>query len=130
MTTAASDFDARREALFRKMFDAVTDVLVPNDVVMEDMFKDVPPHMARMAIASLAAELLCYAVDDFNTAFALQRQGRNVVSLVGKAKGDLPLRFGGRFWQSIGGGHHRDAIDTSRAVTGYRSGVTLSRIKK
>jgi hypothetical protein len=39
----------QREALFRKMFNAVIDVLVPGDSAIEDMFKDVPQHMARMA---------------------------------------------------------------------------------
>lgn len=87
MTAAGIDFDSQRDALFRKMFGAVVNALVPDDGVIEEMFKDVPPDMARMAIASLAAELLCYAVNDFNAAFALQRQGSNVVPLVRKAKG-------------------------------------------
>jgi hypothetical protein len=114
MTTAVSDFDARREALFRKMFDTVTDVLVPDDVVMEDMFKDVPPHMARMAIASLAAELLCYAVDDFNAAFALQRQGSNVVPLVRKAKGVHAISdsdFAGDFGKAL-----EEVVDEMRSI--------------
>jgi hypothetical protein len=49
--------------------------------------KDVPQHMARMAIASLAVELLCYALGDFNAAVTLQRQGSNVVPVVPKGKG-------------------------------------------
>jgi|SRR5688572_20167079 hypothetical protein len=54
----------QREALFRKMFDAVICELVPPDGVMEDMFKDLHPYTVRMATADLAASLLTHAVDD------------------------------------------------------------------
>jgi hypothetical protein len=54
----------QREALFRRMFHTVIRELVPEDGVMEDMFKGIHQHAARMAIADLAASLLTHAVDD------------------------------------------------------------------
>ena len=54
----------QREALFRRMFHTVIRELVPEDGVIEEMFKDMHQHMARMAIADLAASLLTYAIDD------------------------------------------------------------------
>jgi hypothetical protein len=61
---AAFNRPPQREALFRRMFDAVIRELVPEDGVVEDVFKGIPQHIARMAIADLAASLLVDATDD------------------------------------------------------------------
>src|SRR5262245_54918416 len=54
----------QREALFRRMFVSVLRDLVPPDGVVEDLFKSIHQHTARMTIADLAASLLTYAIGD------------------------------------------------------------------
>jgi hypothetical protein len=54
----------QREALFRRMYNAVICELVPEEGVEDDVFKGMHQHMVRMAIADLAASLLPFAVDD------------------------------------------------------------------
>jgi hypothetical protein len=54
----------QRDALFRRMFNAVIHELVPASGVEDDMFKGIHQHTARMAIADLAVALLPFAIDD------------------------------------------------------------------
>lgn len=87
----------QRGALFRKMFDAVMNEVVPEDVVVEDVFKGMHQHMVRMAIADLAASLLTCAVDDADefddsvwTAFVDQIRDEMRATILAQ-DGDVPL---------------------------------------